>query len=134
MNHRDTLPAAPIRGRLVDARLHLLDRLVVDVDGSPVTVVDDMELTGLDAGADIDVDSPAPRLDTILSGNALPTRIFGGRPPRSRLDEIRWSHVDRIDVAVHLNVSGESLDHLWVERWVRDHLIGRIPGGRHAPE
>ncbi|MGW4479687.1 hypothetical protein [Rhodococcus triatomae] len=134
MTRNEDLPAAPIRGRLLDARLHLLDRLVVDVDGLPVTVVDDLELEGVETEGEIAVDAPAPRVCAILSGNALPTRIFGGRPPRRRLDEIAWSDVVRIDVTLHLNVRGESLDHLWVERWLRDRIVGRIPGGRHAPE
>lgn len=134
MNTRGDLPGAPSTGRLIDARLHLLDRLLVDVDGAPVTVVDDVELAGVEAGAEVERDGPAPTIAAVLSGNALPTRIFGGRPPRSRLDEISWSPVDRIEVAVHLRVRGEDLDHLWVERWVRDHLIGRIPGGRRAAQ
>ncbi len=32
MTESDALPALPVEGRVLDARLHLLDRLVVDVD------------------------------------------------------------------------------------------------------
>jgi len=78
--------------------------------------------------------STPPQVQAILSGNALPTRIFGGTPPDSRLDRIDWADVDRIDVAVHLTVHGDDLDHLWIERWVRDRVVGRIPGGRRAVE
>jgi hypothetical protein len=35
---------------------------------------------------------------------------------------------------VKLGIDGESLDASWTERWVRDHIIGRIWGGRHDPE
>ena len=112
MNESGRLPEAPLRGRLVDARLHLLDRLVVDVDPA----------------------APAPTVRAILSGNALPTRIFGGRPPDSRLDTIDWSDVARLGTTVELRVTGDRLDHLWVERWVRDRIVARIPGGRRAPQ
>lgn len=134
MTESDALPALPVEGRVLDARLHLLDRLVVDVDGLPVTTVDDLELGGVEPGREIPAAAAPPRVEAILSGNALPTRIFGGKPPDSRLDRVEWSDVDCVDVAVHLRVHGEDLDHLWVERWVRDHLIRRIPGGRRAAQ
>ena len=47
---------------------------------------------------------------------------------------MRWSHVTDVATVVSLDVRGEGLDVLWVERWLRDHVIGRIPGGRHDPE
>ncbi|MGO7983259.1 hypothetical protein ACC691_35990, partial [Rhizobium johnstonii] len=70
----------------------------------------------------------------LLSGSALATRIFGGRPPASRLHRIPWSDVSDVDIVVSLGVDGETLDVTWVERWMRDHVIARIPGGRHDPE
>lgn len=125
------LPRPPSRGRIVDALLHVVDRSVVDRDDCPVTIVDDLELEGIEPGRDIDSDAPAPRVTAILSGNALPTRIFGGRPPDSRLDRIDWNDVVDIDVCIHLAVDGHTLDHLWVERWVADRVIGWIPGVGH---
>ena len=50
---RDTTP--PTGVRVVDARLHLLSRQVLDVDGEPVTTVDDLELVASPA-----VDDAAP--------------------------------------------------------------------------
>ena len=38
-------------GRVLDAHLHLLDRQVLDRDGTPVTTVDDVELDGIELGA-----------------------------------------------------------------------------------
>lgn len=134
MTTDDALPALPLEGRVVDARLHLLDRLVVDVDGLPVTTVDDLELGGVEPGREIPAGAAPPRIVAILSGNALPTRIFGGAPPDSRMDRVDWADVNRVEIAVHLGVHGEELDHLWVERWVRDHIIRRIPGGRRAAQ
>ena len=133
-NERKRLPRPSIDGNIFDARLTLLDRLVVDDDGDPVTTVDDLEVGGIDVDVDLDPEAPLPHVTAILSGNALPTRIFGGRPPDSRLDRIDWEDVDSLGLTVTLSVPGEGLDHLWVERWLRDRIIGRIPGGHHADE
>lgn len=113
--------------RVVDARLHLLDRQVLDVDGAPVTVVDDVELTDEAAGA-------APRVTALLSGSLLNTRLLGGHQPSSRWNRVAWSDVAQVGVVVSLAVRGDALDVTWPERWLREHLIGRIPGGRHDPE
>ncbi|GIG22940.1 hypothetical protein Cch01nite_36640 [Cellulomonas chitinilytica] len=128
----ETLPE-PVRpaGLVLDARLHLLDRQTLDVDDVPVATVDDLEIgppgSSLLAGTD------SVFVTALLSGPVLATRIFGGRPPASRLHRIDWRHVTDVGTTVRLGVHGDSLDVLWVERWVRDHVIGRIPGGRHDP-
>jgi len=129
MTYDDDVPAA---GRVLDARLHLLDRQLLDVDDVPITTVDDLEILGLDGDPD-PTGGPAV-LANLLTGPVLGTRIFGGRPPSSRLERIPWSHVADVATAVHLGVPGDRLDVSWTERWVRDHIIGRIPGGRHDPE
>ena len=72
-------------------------------------------------------------LTALLTGPVLGTRIFGGRPPSSRLIRIPWKDVADVGVVVRLGVSGEGLDADWVERWIRDKIIARIPGGRHDP-
>jgi hypothetical protein len=119
---------------MYDARLHLLDRQVIDVHGVPLTAVDDLELTDLPDGSSLPVGTPAPEITAIVSGASLGTRIFGGRPPIDRLHRIDWSAVFDVGVVVRLAVGGETLDVTWAERWVRDRIIGRIPGGRHDPE
>jgi sporulation protein YlmC with PRC-barrel domain len=126
-------PAPPVAGRTLDAQLHLLDRQVLDSDGTPVTTVDDLEISGLAAGDPIDEGTPAPILTALLTGPVLGTRIFGGRPPSSRLIRIPWKDVAGVGVVVTLGVRGENLDAGWVERWIRDKIIARIPGGRHDP-
>jgi hypothetical protein len=123
-----------LAGRLLDARLHLLDRQVIDVHGAPVTAVDDLELSDVALDEDLAPDTPAPVILALLSGPVLGTRIFGGRPPESRLIRTPWSAIYEIGVALKLAVAGESLDVTWTERWVRDKIIGRIPGGRHDPD
>ena len=118
---------------MYDARLHLLDRQVIDVHGVPLTAVDDLELTDVD-GPSLLPGTPAPEVTSIISGASLGTRIFGGRPPLDRMHRIEWSAVFEVDVVVPLAVGGETLTVTWAERWVRDRIIARIPGGSHDPE
>jgi hypothetical protein len=123
-----------LSGRWLDGRLHLLDRQVIDVHGVPITTLDDVELSDVPFGTEISTDAPPPVITGLLSGPVLSTRIFGGRPPGSRLYRIPWEAVFDVGVAITLAVGGETLDVTWTERWVRDHIIGRIPGGRHDPD
>jgi hypothetical protein len=124
----------PRAGRILDAELHLLDRQILDVDGTPVCTVDDLELSGIEFDVPIDRGTPAPTIESLLSGPVLATRIFGGRPPSSRWDRIPWHSVSDVGVVVSLGVREETLDVTWIERWLRDRVIRRIPGGRHDPE
>ncbi|WP_456846309.1 hypothetical protein [Cellulomonas sp. P5_C6] len=119
-------------GLVLDARLHLLDRQVLDVDGVPVCTVDDLEVRGVD-GSDLPDGSQTAVVTSLLSGAVLATRIFGGRPPSSRWHRIRWTHVADVGTTVKLGLRGTELDVTWTERWVRDHVIARIPGGSHDP-
>ncbi|CRZ15709.1 hypothetical protein [Mycolicibacterium neworleansense] len=118
----------------IDARLHLLDRQLLDHDGAPVGIVDDLELDGVEADVDIKPGSPPPRVTAILSGQVMMTRILGGAPPRKMLHEIPWKQVASVGVTVQLTDSELPSDADWVERWLRDHIVSRIPGGRHAAE
>jgi hypothetical protein len=119
--------------RLIDARLHLLDRQVMDLHADPVTVVDDVELSDPSPGA-LPAGAPPPVVTALLSGAFRFTRIFGGRPPMSRLDRIDWAQLTTIGTALTLRGPRESYPVGWIERWVARHVIGRIPGGRHDPE
>jgi len=119
-------------GLVLDARLHLLDRQILDVDGVPVCTVDDLEVHGID-GSDRPDGSQQAVVTSLLSGAVLATRILGGRPPASRWHRIRWTHVVDVGTTVKLGVHGSELDVTWTERWVRDHVISRIPGGSHDP-
>jgi hypothetical protein len=118
----------------LDAQLHLLDRQVLDVAGVPIAVVDDLELADIPVGEDLPVGTPPPVITALLSGPVLGTRIFGGRPPESRLHRTHWTAVSDVGVVISLAIRGETTDLTWTERWVRDHVISRIPGGRHDPE
>ncbi|HEY6811106.1 MAG TPA: hypothetical protein VI074_00310 [Propionibacteriaceae bacterium] len=120
--------------RYLDAHLHLLDRQVLDVHGVPIAVVDDLELSEIPAGQEIPPDTSAPVITALLSGPTLATRIFGGRPPESRMVRTPWVAIREIGVVIKLSVGRDTQDLFWTERWVRDHVIGRIPGGRHTPK
>ncbi|GAB4098465.1 hypothetical protein [Sinomonas halotolerans] len=137
------LPAPQIAGRVLDAQLHLLDRQILDAGGVPVTTVDDVEIAGLDpdGGGSAPAQAgpaatgpPAPRVGALLTGPVLGTRIFGGRPPADRFVRIPWRDVAEVGTVIRLGVRGDSLEASWVERWLRNHVIARIPGGRHAPD
>lgn len=134
----DELPELPPHlspaGRVLDARLHLLDRQLLDVEDVPVTTLDDLHVSYADGDDDVTSGDRPAFVDQVLTGPVLVTRVFGGRPPASRLVRIPWSDVVDVGVAVRLGVRGEGLDATWVQRWLRDRVIGRIPGGRHDPE
>ncbi len=128
------LPDKPAPGRLIDARLHLLDRQLVDPSGDPVGTVDDIEFDGIPVDEPIAPDTPAPHVVSIMSGHVLATRILGGQPPRARLQDIPWRLVERVGIVVELRDAGFASDSQWREHWLRDHVIARIPGGRHAAQ
>ncbi|MFD6031473.1 hypothetical protein SAMN05518682_1087 [Cellulosimicrobium aquatile] len=132
---RDATPSTGVR--VVDARLHLLSRQVLDVDGEPVTTVDDLELVASPAADDGPRDAvpgePA-EVGAVLTGPVLVTRLLGGRPPASRWERVPWSDVGHVGTALELTVRADSLDLHWTEDWLREHVVGRIPGGRHDPE
>jgi hypothetical protein len=125
--------APPPRARLLDARLHLLDRQLLDDDGAPVGIVDDVELSGIEFGG-VTAGSRPPRVAGLVCGHVLATRIFGGKPPQSRLQTIPWRLVAAIATVIQLQPTDMAFDALWVEHWLRDHVIAHIPGGRHAAQ
>lgn len=127
------LPKHESPGQVLDVSLHIMDRQVLDNADVPIGHVDDVEVEGIERGRELDPASPPVVANLVLSSNLLP-RIFGGRPPVSRLHRVPWSAVSNIGTAIELGEPGSAFDVTWPERWVRDHVIGRIPGGRHAPE
>lgn len=131
---RNNFPDAPRpQGRLVDARLHLLDRQLFDADEAPVGIVDDLDID-IPTKFDIAVSAPAPPVTGILTGQVLATRIFGGRPPRAKLQAVPWRLITKIGTVVQLSAHAQDFDSLWLEHWLRDHIIRRIPGGRRAAQ
>jgi sporulation protein YlmC with PRC-barrel domain len=117
---------------------HLLDRQVVDRDGLLVGKVDDVELS----------DTEPPRVVALLLGpQALGRRMDGwfGRlvfdvahrlsPERSPLPtRVAYELVSHVDTAVHLQIPRHELPEPSLERWLRAHIVERIPGAFHAEQ
>ena len=93
-----------------------------------------IEYDGISVDEPIAPDTPAPHVVSIMSGHVLATRILGGQPPRARLQDIPWRLVERVGIVVELRDAGFASDSQWREHWLRDHVIARIPGGRHAAQ
>ena len=119
---------------------HLLDRQVVDPDGFLIGKVDDVELSIGEDGV--------PVVTAIHIGqHALGNRIGGviGRwlaATARRLHEtgdprplrVPFELVHKVDSAVVLSTRHELMDPSALEIWLRDKVIGRIPGARDAGE
>lgn len=122
----DDLPRHPAQdGRLIDANLHLLDRQLLDRDGRPVLAVGDVEMDRTDSGRLV--------ITCLVLGSGLTARFFGADRPVSTRETMAWDAVTEIDAAISTDADRDDIPGLWIERWWRDHVIGRIPGGRHDP-
>ena len=134
------MPVESAAGRVFDAGLHLLDRQIVDRDGRLAGNVDDLELSDGDEGP--------PIVTALLSGpGALAPRI-GGRlglawrgvarrlhdEPDGPPARVPFGVVTAIEQAIHVSTPADELDSARFERWVRVHVIAKIPGASHAPE
>jgi sporulation protein YlmC with PRC-barrel domain len=127
--------------RVIDAGLHLLDRQIVDKDGKLAGKVDDLDLTFPHGSM-----SDPPFVSAILSGRGGLAPQIGGRlgkwiaAAESRLSgqpapgRISFGLVNRIGNHVQLTVSRDDLDVTHLEDWLRDTIISKIPGARHAPQ
>jgi sporulation protein YlmC with PRC-barrel domain len=117
--------------------VHLLDRQIVDRDGQFVAKVDDLEF---ERGADgtlyiakIMVGSRA--LGARLGGRlGVWARSIGERLSTEPIPTIDFALVNEIGSDVKLSASRDELDTAPLEDWVRDHIISRVPGSRHAGE
>ena len=80
-------------------------------------------------------DGEPPRVAYIeMSTRALVRRIAGRLERFVKRDgfKLPWSSVTSVDVSVH--VSADATEHpeaFAAEIWLRDHVIGRIPGSAH---
>jgi sporulation protein YlmC with PRC-barrel domain len=127
-------------GRVLDVHLHLLDRQVVDVDGRLVCKVDDLELAEDETGRLyittilVGARALAPRLRGRIGRwvLAIARRLAEGQSERPlRID---FAQVTGIASAITVARRHDELDVTPLETWVDTHIIGRIPGSRHASE
>lgn len=124
-------------GRTLDLNLDLLDRQVVDRDGKLVGKVDDLEL---ERGADDSLYVAA-----ILVGSRALSRRLRGRPgvwlgsvaarlSHDDIPRIDMAQVSEIGPEIKLGAARADLQVAPLEDWVREHVVARIPGSRHAGE
>jgi hypothetical protein len=129
-------------GRRVWAGLQLLDRALVAHEDRLAGCCDDIELTASDDGDQL-------YATAILSGpGALSYRLghrrLGGwlrrmhrqLAPADADDPTRipFNVVSELGAAIKLGLDAEEVGSALTERWVRDHVIGHIPGSKHASE
>ena len=122
-----------MEARRLWAGLELLDRQLVDRDEHNAGKVDDVSFT-------IDPVTRSAFVDALLTGpGQLATRL-GWERLGAWLRSLHAGAAVRVplrDVAtieddVRLSVDAAGLGTDGTERWARDHVIGRIPGSRHA--
>jgi len=132
----DALPA-----RQLQLQLQLVDHQLVDRDGWLCGNIDDLELEVPDDGS-------TPYVSAILSGPAALAPRLGGRlggwvarlhrtlHPDADPGPVRipWSKVAHIGSHIQLAAKREEIGTNSTEAWLAEHVIGRIPGGQHAPE
>ncbi|WP_231640809.1 hypothetical protein [Nocardiopsis sp. NRRL B-16309] len=117
----------------------VLDRQIIDGDGRPAGKVDDVELTWEEGGG-------PPVMSALLTDSAaLGPRISGraGRLWRSAMRRLRPSVSEPARIAVEdvaafspstrLTTAAPEQANL-AEAWLRDHVIGRIPGARRGDD
>jgi|SRR5690349_6515596 sporulation protein YlmC with PRC-barrel domain len=107
----------------------VLDQQVIDAEGRQMGKVDGIVL-------ELDDDGSARVSAVVVGGTTLLWRVHRGLArwaERKLIGEghaarIPWSRVIKIGVDVKVDTDGERSPALYWERWIRDHLIGRIPG------
>lgn len=112
----------------------VLDKLLVDCDGVPLGRVDGIVLV-------IGGKDSRPRVAQIESGLATLARRLNARFARAlhwcvrtaglrwrRPIRISWSEIELLGKELKLDVSAKNSRLLARERWLRDHIIRRIPG------
>ncbi|MFD5234562.1 hypothetical protein ACFWJ5_39860 [Streptomyces qaidamensis] len=119
----------------LDAGLQLPDRQVVDSKGTPLGKIDDLLFTEGD-------DERPPALAAVLIGQQAFAARLGGRTGhwwahlaqrltgRQGPNEVPVAAIDDIGTVVRLASPAEVFPSLTApERWLRHHLISRLPGG-----
>ncbi|MEV6350084.1 hypothetical protein [Actinoplanes sp. NPDC051851] len=111
----------------------LLDRQILDADGEPVGKVDDVEISD---GTVVALLCGQQALGERIGGTLGRWIAAGARrmsePPDQPPIRIGVDLIAKVTSAVELSVRRELLAEPPLETWLRDHLIGRIPGARDA--
>jgi sporulation protein YlmC with PRC-barrel domain len=122
----------------MDAYLELLDRQVLDNDGRMVGKVDDLEVEERDDGriyVTALLSGPGalgPRLGGALG--TIVTSTWSRLSGRTEPARAEWSQVASLGTAVHLAVGRTAVGLDGFETWMRDRVIGAIPGSKVLPK
>jgi sporulation protein YlmC with PRC-barrel domain len=129
--------------RRLYAGLDLLDRQIIDREGRYAGKVDDLELERDDGTGQLHVTAllSGPGTLAYRTGHHRLGRwlqrvnlfVFAHRPD---VDPARIPLSRVADIGNHVSFAGdhEEVGSYSAERWVRDHVIGRIPGSGDAPQ
>jgi sporulation protein YlmC with PRC-barrel domain len=118
---------------------HLLDRQIVDLNGVPVGKVDDVEIESTPDGyrvvaLHVGMSALGRRMGGQL-GRLLNWLARRGHPEGDPSPlRIPYEHVAEVGSHITLPLRVEILDEAPLEKWLRDRVIGRIPGADDAGE
>jgi hypothetical protein len=124
-------------GRVLFADLHLLDRQLVDRDERLCGKIDDLELTETsDGGLFVSAIVTGPgalwrRLHRRTLGDWVRSLVPILGPGDGDAGRIPFGRVIDVGDHVSLAVDRSELATDFGERWVREHVISKIPGSRH---
>jgi hypothetical protein len=129
------------RARVLYAGLDLLDRQLRDREGRLCGKVDDLELRREEGSPDLLVSAVltgpgmlAYRLGRRRLGRWLERTAHGAAAEDSAgLTRIPMELIHQIGSTLDVAIDAADLASAGAERWVRDHVIGHIPGSRHEP-
>jgi hypothetical protein len=140
-HHRDQGRELMASARVLYAGLDLLDRQLRDRNGRLCGNVDDLELATPEGSSDLLVTAIltgpgmlAYRLGRRRVGRWLERTAHEVRAVDSAgLTRIPMELVHQIGPTLDVAIDAADLANDGTERWVRDHVIGHIPGSRHEP-
>jgi sporulation protein YlmC with PRC-barrel domain len=112
--------------QMLDSRLRRMGK----VDGIVLELREGQQprVICLEAGAPVLAHRVSRRLYRWV--NALAHRLTPDRPGGFR---IPWSRVREVGLDVHVDLDAEDSPVFALERWLRKHIVRRLPGGRRDP-
>lgn len=128
-------------GRILHARLHLLDRQVVSGRSRRMLCkADDVEFDVTAEGVTYVsalLSGPAalgPRMPGLLGRTitAVHRRLHPDRDPSP--NRVPAARITAIEAALHVDDTDGALDVEGFGRWVDEHVVSRLPGSGHAAE
>ena len=124
----------PNRTEKLELVRDVLDKLLLDREGNPLGRVDGIVIV-------FSSDAPQPRVAQIESGVATLARRLDGRLARGlqrigrkfgirwhRPVRVPWSRVEINTKELRLDILADNSRLLEGERWLRNHIVRRIPG------